>query len=122
MLTTDLVRARIAGGVVVPRYLDCADARAHAAAEALIALFAAHEGAAVGTFQEALADHIGETQDSLPNMHLEGTSGVRARGDLVHFDWCISAGPRATLVRGTDLGTVDGNGRLTSISGFFGDL
>lgn len=84
MLTADLVRASVRGGVVRPRYVDADDPALVREAERLVALFEAHVGEKVGDLDEAIADHIGDSTDYLIQRGLTkllrdlGTFEVRA--------------------------------------------
>lgn len=63
MLTSDLIRARLAQGLVRPGYVDVDANRLRDRAEALIAIFAEHEGATQGQLDERLGDHLSEGGD-----------------------------------------------------------
>ncbi len=65
MLTGDLVRASLRGGVVRPRWVDVDDGRAQREAARLIGIYEAAVGGAVGELDEAIADHIGDSTDYL---------------------------------------------------------
>lgn len=63
MLTTDLVRARVADGAVRAGYVDPTATRARNNAEPLVALFRAHVGRTQGELDEALGDLLAEGAD-----------------------------------------------------------
>lgn len=63
MLTTDLIRARVAQGRIIPRYLKRGDELALDRAEQLISAFNAHLGKTRGELEEAITAAIGDGTD-----------------------------------------------------------
>jgi hypothetical protein len=63
MLTVELVRARVADGVVRPGFVDPGAARVRNHAEPLVALFRAHVGRTQGELDDALDDLLAEGGD-----------------------------------------------------------
>jgi predicted nuclease of restriction endonuclease-like RecB superfamily len=64
MLTTDLIRARISKGEIVPRFLK-ADDKSLGRAETLLACFDSHVGKTRGELEEAILAEIGDGTDYL---------------------------------------------------------
>jgi hypothetical protein len=54
-------------------------------------------------------------------MRFRRSSGVDAHHDQVRFAWELGVPGGAVTVAGIDVGTLAADGRLRSISGFFGD-
>ena len=61
MLTTDLVRVRLKGSAVEPRYVSVSNGDLRKETRGLIELHQAHEGQSIGALEEALAQHIGDS-------------------------------------------------------------
>ena len=61
MLTTDLIRVRLRGSSVEPRYVSVSNGDLRKETKGLIELHKAHEGQSIGTLEEALAQHIGDS-------------------------------------------------------------
>ena len=72
--------------------------------------------------REALVQHIGGFQVSRPNHRIELTSGIDEHDGRFRFTWELRSPDGATLTGGIDFGTLSGDGRIASITGFFGPV
>ena len=72
--------------------------------------------------REAFVAHIGEFQALMPGHHLELTSGIDVHHGWIRFGWRLVAPDGALVLDAMDVGTLDADGRLTRIVGFFGPL
>ena len=70
----------------------------------------------------ALSDMVSAVQQQYPGHRFRRTSGVDSHHDQVRFGWELAATDGAITVAGVDVGTIAHDGRLLSITGFFGDL
>ena len=70
----------------------------------------------------ALSEMVTAVHQQYPGHRFRRTSGVDAHHDQVRFGWELAAPDGAVTVAGIDVGTVARDGRLLSITGFFGDL
>ncbi|GGH25571.1 SnoaL-like domain-containing protein [Cribrihabitans marinus] len=68
----------------------------------------------------ALVAHIGEVLASTGG-RVEITSRPNAHHDVAHFTWHMVGPDGAILVRGHDMATLDTDGRIARLAGFFGD-
>lgn len=57
-----------------------------------------------------------------PGARFRRTTAVDAHHDEVRFGWELVAADGSTIVAGIDVGRIAADGRLASITGFFGDL
>jgi hypothetical protein len=57
-----------------------------------------------------------------PGARFRRTSAVDKHNDRIRFGWELIAADGSTIVAGVDFGVVAADGRLASITGFFGDL
>ena len=70
---------------------------------------------------DALSEMVTGVQAQFPGHRFRRTTAIDAHHDRVRFGWEL-AGPDGTVaVAGIDVGVVT-DGKLSSISGFFGDL
>ena len=69
----------------------------------------------------ALDAHIARFFAQMPGCRIVLTSGVQVHHDKVHFTWKMTGPDGETRMAGRDFGAVDGEGRLVSITGFFGE-
>jgi hypothetical protein len=69
--------------------------------------------------REALAAHIGGTQDALPGSRIEVTSEPVRHHDSAFFRWTMTGADGAVLVTGFDVVQLDGDGRIARLTGFF---
>lgn len=60
--------------------------------------------------------------ERFPGARFRRTSAVDKHNDRIRFGWALVAADGSTIVAGVDFGTVADDGRLASITGFFGDL
>jgi len=75
----------------------------------------------VASGRKDFAEHLAGFHERLP-----GTRFVRGPvdgyGPNLRFAWRLLREDGSEALRGTDIGRVDGDGRLASITGFFGEL
>jgi hypothetical protein len=69
--------------------------------------------------RSALHAHIGGFHLMMPGHTIENTSGVDVYGANFRFTWRMLNGAEP-VAEGMDFGTFDGEGRIASITGFFG--
>lgn len=60
--------------------------------------------------------------ERFPGARFRRTSAVDQHNDRIRFGWELVAADGSTIVAGVDFGTLAADGRLASITGFFGDL
>lgn len=70
--------------------------------------------------REALVQHIGGFHQAMPGARIEMTSEVSQHHRRFYFAWRLVTGDGATAIEGVDFGTVDLEGRIAEIVGFFG--
>jgi hypothetical protein len=70
----------------------------------------------------ALADMVAAVQARFPGHRFRRVSGIDAHHDLLRFAWELAGADGAVAVGGIDVGELAPDGRLRSITGFFGDL
>lgn len=71
------------------------------------------------TGREALSTHIGQTQQELAGGHVEVTGEAVRHHDSAHFPWAVRDVGGATVLTGFDVCQLDGEGRITRLTGFF---
>jgi len=74
---------------------------------------------AVVTGREALSDHIGEFQASMPGGRIEVTSEPVRHHDSAFFRWALTDASGATVMTGFDVVQFDAEGRIGRLTGFF---
>jgi len=84
------------------------------------------EGRYVDPLQEAqghdaLSAMVDAIQEQFPGQRFRRQSGVDSHHDQVRFAWDLATPDGAVTVAGVDVGVVADDGRLVSITGFFGD-
>ena len=72
--------------------------------------------------REALITHIGGAQAAFPGHRLELVSGVDEHDGQFRFAWELRGPDGATVIEGVDFGVLGSDGRIQSITGFFGQL
>ena len=84
-----------------------------------------------GRHVDPLVDANGhaELNEMVANVHshyagfgIERTSGIDRHGNQVRFSWELTAADGTIVVAGIDAGEVAADGRLSRITGFWGDL
>ena len=75
-----------------------------------------------GAGHAGLAEMVAGVQAHYPGARFHRTSAVDAHHDEVRFGWQLVAADGSTIVTGLDVGRIDADGKLTAITGFFGDL
>ena len=79
-------------------------------------------GEAVG--RDALVAHIGGFLDNpaMKGFVLERVSGVDVHHNVLRFDWVLKNAEGEVVMEGVDYGELADDGRLQSITGFFGPI
>jgi hypothetical protein len=72
--------------------------------------------------REALVAHIAGFGQQFPGARIEMRSGVDQHGPNFRFAWEMVDGSGASLLVGEDFGRLADDGRIASITGFFGPL
>lgn len=72
--------------------------------------------------REALGLHIGHFHEQRPGSRFELGSRVDAYGDYARFRWLLLDGTGAQVNEGTDFVRLADDGRIASVTGFFGPL
>lgn len=72
--------------------------------------------------REALIKHIGGFQAGFPNHRIDLTSGVDEHDGRFRFSWVLRSSDGRTVTEGIDFGVLSDDGRIASITGFFGPL
>jgi hypothetical protein len=65
---------------------------------------------------------VDAVQAQFPGQTFRRTTSIDAHHDQVRFGWELVAADGAITVAGIDVGTIGDDGRLVSVTGFFGDL
>lgn len=74
---------------------------------------------AVVAGREALSDHIGAFQASMPGGRIEVTSEPVRHHDSAFFRWALTDASGATVMTGFDVVQFDAEGRIGRLTGFF---
>lgn len=72
--------------------------------------------------RDALLAHIAGFQQQWPGARIETRSRVDEHGDNFRFAWAMVDGDGNVVMEGVDFGRTAPDGRLASITGFFGPL
>jgi hypothetical protein len=70
--------------------------------------------------RDALIAHIGGFQEAFAGHRIEIASGVDTHGDNLRFAWRVVGPSGDEVMEGVDFGRLAADGRLCSITGFFG--
>jgi hypothetical protein len=70
----------------------------------------------------ALSEMVAAVHAQFPGHRFRRTSEVDAHHDQVRFTWELAAPDGTVTVAGVDVGELDAEGKLTRITGFFGDV
>jgi hypothetical protein len=70
---------------------------------------------------EALSEMVATLQGHYPGHRFSRTSGVDTHHDVARFGWQLVAPDGAVFVAGVDVATVADDGRLRTVTGFFGE-
>jgi hypothetical protein len=112
---------------VVDAYLASLDE----ADDAVRAHLVAKAWAPDGRFVDPLQEYNGHAelrtinpviQQHYPGARFRRVSGIDVHHDVVRFAWDMTAPDGSQIVAGIDIGQLGPDGRLLSITGFFGDL
>lgn len=68
----------------------------------------------------AFSEHIGRFHAQQPGVRIEVTSGASEHHGHIYFSWHMINADWEVVLRGVDFGTLDSDGRLKLIVGFFG--
>ena len=71
---------------------------------------------------EALSGMVAAVHGQFPGHRFSRSSGVDVHHDELRFAWQLCAPDGSVTVAGIDVGHLDTDGRLTHITGFFGEL
>lgn len=77
---------------------------------------------ALVTGRESLIAHIGGFQAGRPGHRIDLTSGVDEHDGRFRFSWALRGPDGQTVTEGIDFGVLAEDGRIASITGFFGPL
>lgn len=69
--------------------------------------------------REALSDHIAGTQATLSGGRIVVTAEAVRHHDSAHFPWAMLDADGGTVMTGFDVVQLDGEGRITRLTGFF---
>ena len=69
--------------------------------------------------REALVAHIGAFQAAMPGGRVEVTGEAVRHHDSAHFRWAIMDASGTQVLTGFDVVQLDGDGRITRLTGFF---
>ncbi len=72
--------------------------------------------------RDALVTLISQFQQQMPGASLAATSGIDEHHGRLRFGWKLTAPDGSTGMEGIDIGQLAEDGRLKSITGFFGPL
>lgn len=74
--------------------------------------------------RDALIKHTGEFANNpeMKGFSLERISGVDVHHNVLRFDWALKDADGKTVIAGIDFGVLADDGRLQSITGFFGPM
>jgi hypothetical protein len=75
-----------------------------------------------GTGPEGIAAMVDAVLTHYPNHTFRRTTAVDAHHEYARYAWELVAEDGTVAVGGTDFVTVDADGKLATIAGFFGDL
>jgi len=74
--------------------------------------------------RDALLKHTGNFQNNpdMKGFSLERVSGVDVHHNVLRFDWALKSPDDKVVMAGVDYGVLADDGRLDSITGFFGPI
>jgi len=74
--------------------------------------------------RDALAKHTGEfvNNPQYKGFSMERVSGVDVHHKVLRFNWALKDPSGSVVMAGVDYGVLDDDGRLASITGFFGPM
>lgn len=132
-MTTDTTTTTTATGAtttateIVDAYLAAWNEEDAGARAALVATAWTEEGRYVDPMFEStghagFSDLAAGVHTGYPGARFRRTTAVDAHHDEVRFGWELVAADGSTVVAGIDVGRIAADGRLASITGFFGDL
>jgi SnoaL-like domain len=70
----------------------------------------------------ALSEMVAQVHERFPGNRFRRLSGIDQHHDQLRFAWQLAAPDGAVTVAGVDIGVLAPDGRLQSITGFFGEL
>jgi hypothetical protein len=75
-----------------------------------------------GEGHEAINGMVDAIYEHYPQHRFRRTSGVDTHHDSLRMGWELVSPDGEVVLAGTDVGTIDGDGRLARVTGFFGPL
>lgn len=72
--------------------------------------------------RDALVAHIAGFHARRPGARIEVRSGIDCHGRYLRFAWAVVGADGEVVADGIDFGVLAGDGRIASITGFFGPL
>jgi len=72
--------------------------------------------------RDALVSHIAAMQAGFPGHRIEVVSSVDEHDGYLRFAWELRSPDQSMVMEGVDFGVLASDGRLASITGFFGPL
>ncbi|GAC1380202.1 MAG: hypothetical protein NVSMB4_09190 [Acidimicrobiales bacterium] len=72
--------------------------------------------------RDALVAHIAGFHENMPGHRIAVTTNVDEHDGFFRFGWELRAADGTAAIEGVDFGTLDSDGRIASITGFFGPL
>jgi hypothetical protein len=71
--------------------------------------------------RDGLNEMVAAVHAQYPGHRFRRISGIDEHHDQIRFAWLLAAPDGAVTVAGVDVGTIAVDGRLVSVTGFFGD-
>jgi hypothetical protein len=72
--------------------------------------------------RDALAEHIHGYQQRFPDSSMDRQSRIDGYGDVLRFAWAIVGPDGDVAIQGVDVVSVNDDGKIQSVTGFFGEL
>jgi hypothetical protein len=69
-----------------------------------------------------ISDMFGALQGQFPGHHFERVSGIDTHHEQYRFAWRLVGPSGDVVLQGVDIGEVADDGRLSRVTGYFGDL
>jgi SnoaL-like domain len=70
----------------------------------------------------SVIEHIAGFQQRFPRTLMKRVSRVDAYGDVLRFAWAMIGDDSTTVLEGVDFVSLDKEGKIASVTGFFGTL
>jgi len=75
-----------------------------------------------GEGREAINGMVDTIYEAYPNHRFRRAGGIDAHHDSLRIRWELVSPDGDVVIAGTDVGVLDGDGRLARVTGFFGPL